>query len=112
MAKPVDKISLVTSELSDELMRERLSLGDIARETVENESVSGIRLGQARLDHAEHHVVGDELAGIHGGLGLLAQVGTGRYLGAQQVARGNLRDIVLFYQQLGLRSLAGTGRSQ
>ena len=28
MAKPVDKISLVTSELSDELMRERLSLGD------------------------------------------------------------------------------------
>ena len=51
---------------------ERLRLRDVARETVKDEAALGVRLGQTILDHAEHHVVGHQLAGVHRRLGALA----------------------------------------
>ncbi len=88
---------------------QRLGLRNVAREAVHDETVLRIRLLQALADDAEHDLVGDQLARVHRGLGLLAQLGAGSQRLAEQVARGNLGDAVLFDQLLGLRPLARTG---
>ena len=77
---------------------ERLGLGDIARKTVEYETVFSVRFGKPGLDHAEHDLVGNQLSGIHGGLGPFPQLAAGGYLGSQQVARGHLWNFVLLDQ--------------
>ena len=71
-----------------------------------------IRAAQAVADQAEHDVVGDQLAGIHHGLGLAAELGAARHRVAQQIAGRHLRHAVFGLQALRLRSLARTGRPQ
>ena len=64
---------------------------------------------QPFADQAEHDLVGHELAGVHRGLGPLAELGAARDGVAQQVAGGHLRNARLVAQALGLRTLAGAG---
>ncbi len=61
-------------ELGERLV-ERLGLGDRAREAVQDEAVGGLGALDLLEDHADDHLVGDELAAVHVALGLLAQVG-------------------------------------
>jgi hypothetical protein len=57
-----------------------------ARETVENEALGIGALFQHVADHADHHLVRHQFAGVHQGLGLQAEGAVGGDLGAQQVA--------------------------
>ena len=50
---------------SAELLVERLGLRLGAREAVEDEAVLGLVLVDALGDHADDHVVGDEVAAVH-----------------------------------------------
>jgi len=86
-----------------------LGLGHGAREAVEDEAPFGVRLGQALADDADDQLVGDQFAPFHDGLGLLPQGGAGGHRRAQQVTGGDLGDLVLFHQALGLGALAGSG---
>ena len=55
-----------------------LGLGDGAREAVEQEPGLGVGLGQPVLDHGHGDLVGNEVAGVHVGLGLLARARSAR----------------------------------
>ena len=90
---------------------EGLGLGDVAWEAVENEALFGVGLGHALLDHVEHDLVRNQLAGIHGGLGLQAKGGFRGDGGAQQVTGGYLWYAVVADQFLGLGSLARSWRA-
>ncbi len=48
-------------------------------------------LADAREDHADDHLVGDQLAGVHVALRLPAELGALGHLGAQHVAGGDVR---------------------
>ncbi len=85
-----------------------LGLTDGAGITVEQEAVlAHVGLGQALRDHPEHHVVGQQLAGIHVLLGLSTEVGARQHGLAQHLARGDVRCVVVLRQRVRLRALAG-----
>ena len=83
-----------------------------AREAVEQEAV--LRLGRldGLEDDAGDDLVGHELAGVHELLGLLAELALGGHGGAQHVARRDVRQVEVVGQPLGLRALAGAGRTE
>ena len=83
----------------------------VAREAVEQEAVLGVRLLHPVLGHADGDLVGDQVAGVHVRLRLLAQLGVLADVGAEEVARGDVRDRQVLGKERGLRSLARTGRS-
>lgn len=61
-------------------------LGRVAREAVENEALLGV-IGVKALGHeVDDELVGDELAVVHVGLGLDAELGASLDGGAEQVA--------------------------
>ncbi len=91
---------------------ERLRLLHVTGKSIKNESVAGIRAGNAFMDDAEHDFVADQLAGIHGELGLTAQRAALGYRLAQHVAGRDLRQLEFFFEQFCLGTLAGTGRTQ
>src|SRR5690606_28531264 len=97
---------------ADQHLVQGLRLRDVAREAVHDEAVLRVRALEALADDAEHDLVGDQLAGVHRGLGLPAQRRAGGQRLAQQVAGGNLRYVVFLDQLLGLSPLARTGRSK
>ncbi|MNP30027.1 hypothetical protein D3C76_1230820 [compost metagenome] len=84
------------------------SLGDGARETVEEEAVGAIGLGDALLDQVDDQVIGNQATGVHHALGLQAQLGAGLDRCAQHVAGGNLRNAELLGDETGLSTFAGT----
>ncbi len=91
---------------------ERRGLIDGARKTVEDEAAPRVGFRKALPDHAEHDVVFDQQASIHGLLCLQPErssVGDG---GAQQIAGGDLRNAVPLDQTLRLSALTGAGRAQ
>ena len=90
---------------------QRLGLRHVAREAVEQEAVRGVRLLHAVLGHPDGDLVRDQVAGVHVRLGLLAQLGALADVGAEEVARGDVRDRQVLGKVRSLRSLAGTGRS-
>ena len=59
---------------------------------VQEEALGGVGGGQALLDHRVGHGVGDVLALVHVLLGLLAQLGGPRRIGAEDIAGGDGRD--------------------
>ncbi|AUA15103.1 hypothetical protein CFP59_07287 [Streptomyces malaysiensis subsp. malaysiensis] len=71
---------------------ERLGLRDVARETVEQEAVLGIRLLHAVLRHRDGEFVGDEVAGVHGDLREFSEPGLPADVGPEQIAREDVRD--------------------
>src|SRR6185503_16321676 len=90
---------------------EAVGLARVARESVEDEAALRVGRCDTTLDHAEHDLVRDELAGVHDFLGSQAErrlVGDGL---AQQVARRDLREPVVFLNALRLRAFAGTRRA-
>ena len=84
---------------------ECLGLIDVAREAVEDEAVVGVGPGDAFTDHADHDVVGYQLAGVHHGLGLTAQRGLRGDSGTQQVTGGDLWHVVLLGEVASLSAL-------
>ena len=102
-------------ELLTELLQQAiqgLGLGNRPREAVEDEPARGVGLAQALGDEADHHVVGDQRAGVHDALGLATQRRAGRDRLAQHLAGGDLRHMPLAGQLTRLRPLAGAGRAE
>ena len=84
----------------------------VSREPIEDEALLGIILGKALLHEADHEIVGDELALVHEGLGLLAELGAILDGGTEQVARRDVRHTVFSDQTLGLGAFARTGAAE
>jgi hypothetical protein len=93
------------AELGEQLV-EGAGLGHVARIAVEDEALRGVGPADPLADQAEHDLVGNELAGIHRGLGALAELGAAGHRITQQVAGGHLGDALVIAQSLGLRALA------
>ena len=93
-------------QLGEQLV-ESLGLGDVAGKTVEDEAALGVGLAETLSDHRQHDVVGDQLAGVHGRLGLNTELSTVTDLRAEQVTGGDLRNLVTLDQLLSLGSLTG-----
>ncbi|MCY1178554.1 hypothetical protein D9M73_189080 [compost metagenome] len=88
------------------------SLRNGAWETVEQETVGTVRLGDAVLDQVDDQLVGNQLASVHDRLGFQAQRGAGLDSGAQHVASGDLRNGEFFGDELCLSTFTGPGSSQ
>ena len=69
---------------------QRLRLGDVSREAIQDETARRVVLGQAFFQQAQHDVVGHQFAPVHHRLGLFAQLGTGGDGTTQNVSGGNL----------------------
>src|SRR3954471_25017065 len=92
--EPVDQLVLVDDQLqhpveglpeAGERRAQLLGLRDGAREAVEEEPGLGVGLGQAVADHRHGDLVGDQVAGVHVDLGLLAQLRLAADVGAEDV---------------------------
>ncbi|MNZ40105.1 hypothetical protein D3C78_576100 [compost metagenome] len=88
------------------------SLRDGARETVEQEAIRAVRLGDAVLDQVDDQLVGNQLASVHDRLGFEAQRSAGLDCGAQHVASGDLWNTEFFGDELCLSTFTGPGSSQ
>src|SRR2546430_8755093 len=77
-----------------------------AGEAVEDGAFLGVGLRQFRLDEAEDHAVGDELAVVHVLLRFAAERGAVLHGGAQDVARGDLGKAETLRENLTLGALA------
>ncbi|MNT57285.1 hypothetical protein D3C72_1946450 [compost metagenome] len=84
---------------------------DGAREAVEQIAIGAIGFLQAVLDQADHDVVRHEAARIHDFFRCQAQFRAFLDRRAQHVARGDLWNIVFFFDEVSLGALAGTGCS-
>src|SRR3546814_2035492 len=83
----------------------RSGLGQVARVAVEDEAAFRVVAREAVLEHAQQDLVGHQVATCHDFLRLPAQRAAGLYLGAQQVAGGDVRHLQMILQARGLRSL-------
>ena len=88
-----------------------LRLVDGPREAVEDGSAGAFRAIQDLVDQPEDHVVGHQLARLHGLLGLLPELGPGGQRLPQQVAGRDLTHPALLSDPARLGSLAGPRRS-
>src|SRR5690606_33061171 len=96
----------------DACVHQCLGLGNGARKAVQQEAVGAIILSNTLVDQTNDQLVGDQAAGIHHFLDLLAQFGTGLDCGTQHVAGGDLRNIEPLADELGLCALARAGGTQ
>src|SRR5699024_5680587 len=86
-----------------------VGLLDGAGETIQEETLGGVGLGQTGLDHAGGDIGGHQLAGINVLLGLDAERGALADVGAEQISGGDVRDAELLREDGCLGALAGTG---
>ena len=91
---------------------EQFGLRDRARETVEDESVGALGGGEACGNHVGDDLVGDELALVHEGLGLLAKLALSLDGSAQQVASRDVSHAVVSDELLSLSALASAGSTK
>jgi hypothetical protein len=91
---------------------ELLGLRDGPREAVEEEPDLRIGLGQAVLHHRHGDLVGDEVAGVHVDLRLLAELGLTADVGPEDVARRDRRNAEPTGDDLRLGALARSGGPQ
>ena len=63
-------------------------------------------------DDADHHIVGHQVAGVHLGLGRLAELGTGLDVSAQHVTGRDLRDFVFFSDIACLGAFTGARKDK
>ncbi len=94
------------------LLVERLGLAGGAREAVEDEAVLGLVALDALGDHADDHVVGDEVAAVHVLLRLAADLGLVAHGGAQDVAGRVVGQAEVGGEALALGPLARSGRAE
>src|SRR4051794_25465836 len=83
-----------------------LSLTQSSRIAVENITIVDIGLGESRANHVIYDPVRDKLSLVHQAFGGPAQVCSSCDVIAQNIASGDLRDVVAGHQALRLRSLA------
>ena len=88
------------------------SLGNGARETVEEEAVGAVGLRDTVLDQCDDQVIGYQAAGIHDALGFNTQLGACFYRSAQHVTGGDLWNSEFFSDELCLSTFTGPGSSQ
>jgi hypothetical protein len=88
---------------------ELLDLGDRARVAVEQEAGSGVVLVDPVADHPVGDLVGHVLPGVHVALGLEAERGPPRDVGAEDVAGRDGRDPEVLSHELRLGPLPCTG---
>ena len=93
-------------------MVERLRLRHRAREAVEHEAALDVGLIDAIGDDRHHHLIGNQLPGIHDAFGAQADRRAGGDRGAQHVAGGKLDDAVFLDQALRLRALPRSRRAE
>src|SRR5262245_54564389 len=89
-----------------------LGLRESAREAVEDESVGGLVALQPLGDHADDHLVRDQIAAVHVLLGLPADLGSLLDRGAQDVARRVVGQPEVLLKALPLGSLAAPRRPE
>ena len=90
-----------------EVLVEGLNLVHVAWVAVQQEAVGGIVLVQSIGDDGIGELIGDEVASVHDGLDLLAELGAVLDIGAEHVPGGDGRDTVVLGNCSGLSSLAG-----
>ena len=88
---------------------QRLGLGHVAREAVEQKPGLRVVLGQPVADHRHGDLVGDEITAVHVLLGLGAEVGAVRNVEPEDVACGNARDRQVRCHEVGLSPFARSG---
>src|SRR5262249_47877314 len=91
---------------------ERYGLRDGARETVQDESLSGIGLLDTVGDDRHDHIIGHQLTALHDVLGAQPDRGAGLDRGTQQVAGRKLHDAVFLNETLRLRALPRPRRAE
>ena len=89
-----------------------IGLGNGAGETVEEETLGAVGLGNALFDQIDDQLIADQGASLHHGIGLQAQWGTCLDCCAEHIAGRDLRDAVLLADEGGLRALSGARRAQ
>src|SRR5690606_2314126 len=89
-----------------------ISLNQRTRVAIEDETLGAVSLVDPLSHDRVDDLVGDELACVHDRLGALANLSLSFHCSAQNVARGKLRYTQPFNQDLRLRPLACSGRSQ
>jgi hypothetical protein len=87
-------------------------LGDVARKAVQQEAVLCVGLLDGVEEHAHDDVVGNQIAAVHVPLGLGPELGATRHRVAQHVAGGEVGELELLGQALGLSPFARAGRAQ
>src|SRR6266702_3521481 len=95
-----------------EQLLEVLGLRDRPGIAVEDEPLRHVRPRQAVLHEGVRDLVGDELARVHDGLDLLAELGPARLVIAEHVAGRDVRDAVRLGEQLRLGTLPCAGRAE
>src|SRR5262249_10549330 len=88
---------------------QRLGLRHVAREAVEQEPRPGVVLSQPAGDHGDGDLVGYQIATVHEGLGLAAELRTSAHVVAEDVTCRNFRNHQVGGNELGLCTLARTG---
>ena len=91
---------------------EQLGLRHGSREPVEEEAVRAVGLRKSLGDDSGHQLVGHQSTGLHVLIGLLAQLGAIGDGLAQDGPGADVRDRTVGREALGLRALAGAGRTQ
>lgn len=81
-------------------------LGDVARETIEQEALGGVLLLQTVAHHGDGDFVRDEVTGVHVRLRLLTQWRALTHVRPEDVTSRNLGDRLVRGDELGLRPLA------
>ena len=81
-------------------------LGHCPGKTVQDESLFAIRLGQPVFDDTDDYFIGHQCSGIHALLGLLAHFRPFFHRRPEDVAGGDLGDMELVDEFLGLRAFA------
>ena len=98
------EVERATVENAVELLR----LMQRARESVEDEAVAERAAGrEALLDHADHDLVGNELAAVHVALGLEPERGALLRLRAEELSRGEMGDAEVLAEARRLSPFAG-----
>ncbi|BBG29918.1 acyl desaturase [Zymobacter palmae] len=90
----------------DTSILQRISLRNVARETVEQEAVDAVRMRNAFLNQCDDQIIGDQLPFGHDLFYLTAQLGTRLDRSTQHVARGNLRNVIVLADELSLSAFA------
>jgi hypothetical protein len=86
---------------------ERRCLDNRPREPIQHEAGFRVLAVEPLAHDADHHVIADEIAGLHRRLGDQSQFRPGLDRFPKDVSRGDLRERPALRQPLGLRALAG-----
>src|ERR1700728_1747440 len=116
--EPPDHLVVVHHELHHQVqpgvplgqhLLQRLGLGHVPREPVEQETGLRVVLLQPVGDHRDRDLVGHQVPAVHVGLGRAAKFGAGAHVVPEDLTCRDRRDRQVGGDELGLRPLARTG---